>query len=80
MRHRPVRPWWRLWKRRCACGCTWYPCPDTITLDRPGVDPAVLRRNFPQWYAPTVRMPAPRNERPFLTPGQEWRSRNARHN
>jgi hypothetical protein len=48
-------------------------------METPGIDPAALRRNYPDWYAPTARLPIVRNERPLLTPGQEWRSRNIRH-
>jgi len=67
MRHRAIRIWWRPWRRRCSCGCGWYPCPDAITVN----DQA--RRNSPAWNPPTAAHP--RNERPLMTPGQEWRTR-----
>ncbi len=72
MRHRAIRIWWKPWRRRCACGCGWFPCPDSITIARPARDD---RRNVPAWNAPTARYPATRNERPFMTPGQQWRTR-----
>ncbi len=78
MRHRSVRVWWKPWVRRCACGCDWYPCPDSVKVDRPGPDPQVLRRNLAHWDAPTARHPTVRNERPLMTRGQQWRSRPSR--
>jgi hypothetical protein len=74
-RHQPVRVWFKPWQKRCSCGCGWFPCPDSITMDTPGVDPTIQRRNYPQWNAPTARFPVSRNERPLMTPGQEWRTR-----
>ncbi|MFI5492076.1 hypothetical protein [Actinoplanes sp. NPDC051859] len=66
MRHRPVRLWCKSWKKRCACGCRWYPCPDSITAARPPVS----------WNERTVAVPQVRfrNDRPLMTRGQEWRS------
>jgi hypothetical protein len=37
VRHEPVRAWYQPWKRRCSCGCTWYPCPDGATVPPPAV-------------------------------------------
>jgi len=34
-RHRRVRPWWALWRSRCACGVRHWPCPDSLPDDRP---------------------------------------------
>ncbi|MFI5490962.1 hypothetical protein [Actinoplanes sp. NPDC051859] len=69
MRHKPVRVWFKPWHKRCRCGCRWFPCPDSVTLDRPR----------PGWNDQTavydIITPALRNERPLMTPGQEWRSR-----
>ena len=71
-RHKPLRVWFAPWKTRCACGCGWFPCPDSITMDRPG----------PVWNARTAALPivtparpAFRDESPLMTPAQEWRSR-----
>lgn len=76
MRHRAKRVWFMPWKTRCSCGCPWHPCPDSITMNRS--DPG-LRQSCPDWNAPTARYAtAPRNERPFMTPGQEWRTRPGR--
>jgi hypothetical protein len=33
VRHRPVRVWFKPWKKRCACGCAWYPCPDSTKVN-----------------------------------------------
>lgn len=76
MRHRGMRIWWRPWKKRCRCGCAWCPCPDSVTMDRPGPD---LSRAHPNWNAATARYATTsRNERPLMTPGQEWRTRPGR--
>jgi hypothetical protein len=74
MRHRPVRRWFRPWVKRCVCGHGWFPCPDSITMDTPGPDPLVLRRNLHHWNAPTAIHPLPHEEQPLMTPGQRWRS------
>lgn len=37
VRHEPVRTWYQPWKKRCACGCSWYPCPDAATIPPPAV-------------------------------------------
>jgi hypothetical protein len=37
VRHEPVRNWYQPWKRRCSCGCAWYPCPDAATIPPPAV-------------------------------------------
>ncbi|GIE88856.1 hypothetical protein [Actinoplanes regularis] len=37
MRHEPVRAWYKPWKKRCSCGCDWYPCPDAATIPPPAV-------------------------------------------
>ena len=37
MRHEPVRAWYAPWKKRCSCGCEWYPCPDAATIPPPAV-------------------------------------------
>ncbi|GGR28116.1 hypothetical protein GCM10010168_52720 [Actinoplanes ianthinogenes] len=37
MRHEPVRTWWAPWRKRCSCGCGWYPCPDAATIPPPAV-------------------------------------------
>ncbi|WIM94831.1 hypothetical protein ACTOB_006885 [Actinoplanes oblitus] len=37
MRHEPVRAWYAPWKKRCSCGCGWYPCPDAATAPPPAV-------------------------------------------
>jgi len=37
MRHEPKRAWLTPWKRRCRCGCAWYPCPDAATVEPPPV-------------------------------------------
>lgn len=75
MRHGPVRRWWTPWRRRCRCGCRWYPCPDAAARLNP--PPAVvdsLRLNQrPPWDGPTLALPA---ERLWLTPGQAHRVRN----
>jgi hypothetical protein len=72
MKHRSVRRWWAPWRVVCARGCGWFPCPDSVTMDRPGPDPFVLRRKDPGWNAPTAKYP---NKRPLMTPGQVWRTR-----
>jgi hypothetical protein len=36
MRHGPTRAWLTPWRKRCRCGCAWYPCPDAVTVERPG--------------------------------------------
>ena len=65
MRHRAVRMWFKPWRKRCACGCDWFPCPDSITMDRPG----------PVWNAQTAAYPVMQPDRPLMTRGQQWRSR-----
>ncbi|MDT4992534.1 MAG: hypothetical protein QOH97_2426, partial [Actinoplanes sp.] len=69
-RHRPVRPWFKPWRKRCACGCAWFPCPDSVPLAAPGSAP-------PEWNRPTVRCfwVLPALKRPLLTRGQQWRTR-----
>jgi hypothetical protein len=37
MRHGPKRALLTPWKRRCRCGCAWYPCPDAATVQPPPV-------------------------------------------
>ncbi|GAA4589962.1 hypothetical protein BJY16_009073 [Actinoplanes octamycinicus] len=37
MRHEPVRVWYAPWRKRCSCGCEWYPCPDAATIPPPSV-------------------------------------------
>lgn len=81
MRHGPVRVWFTPWKRRCRCGCLWFPCPDAATVEAPPPAQSLRGRagNDPFWDAPTRYYPrSHRNERPFMTPGQEWRSRSGR--
>jgi hypothetical protein len=72
MRHKAVPVWWKPWRSRCACGCAWFPCPDSITMDRPGPQ---TRHNQPSWAAPTAAYPVSGNERPLMTLGQRWRTR-----
>jgi hypothetical protein len=71
VRHESMRVWFAPWKKRCRCGCAWFPCPDLITMDTPS--PV-----WPVWNGPTARYPVSRNERPLMTPGQEWRTRQSR--
>ena len=78
MQHRPVRRWWQLWTRRCACGCEWYPCPDSRP-DAPEptgeqVAQALGLNQRPVWDGPTRVLPNV-SARSLLTPGQAWRSR-----
>ncbi|ROP29303.1 hypothetical protein EDD30_2091 [Couchioplanes caeruleus] len=74
-RHRPVRMWFKPWKKRCACGCGWFPCPDAVTVDHPPVAQS-LGRADPTWNMPTAYYAAARgNQRPLMTRGQQWRSR-----
>jgi hypothetical protein len=74
--HRPIRPWWAPWRRRCRCGVRRWPCIDR----EPPAGPAVadyLRGDRPDWTGPTLRLrtvpPVP-DERPLMTPGQQWRA------
>jgi hypothetical protein len=69
VRHRPVRVWFMPWKRRCRCGWAWFPCPDSTRVNGEPVG-----WNEKTAVFSTVQ-PSRRNERPLLTPGQEWRSR-----
>lgn len=76
MRHKAMRVWWRPWSRRCTCGCQWFPCPDSVTVDPPPVAQSLrLGTNDPHWNNPTVQM---RNVGPLMTKGQEWRTRQSR--
>jgi hypothetical protein len=62
-RHKPVRWWLRPWTRREARA---DPVPDDRTR---------LSWNDRTMAYPAVRPAVPRNERPLMTRGQEWRSR-----
>lgn len=78
MRHKSVRVWWKPWRRRCACGCRWYPCPDAVPYPVPPVVQSLrLHQGLnegPGWNGPTQRL---RNvgPAPLMTPGQRWRTR-----
>lgn len=72
-RHRPVRVWWSPWRRFCACGIRWYPCPDAVRMDRPPV-----AQSLGHWAGPTLRLPDFRANGPLMTPGQRWRTRRRR--
>jgi hypothetical protein len=74
VRHRPIRYLLRPWRRRCACGCAWYPCPDVGAVGQPPPVVESLRLNErPAWDGPTAA-----HSRTFrLTPGQERRAGNA---
>ncbi len=70
MRHRPKRTWWRPWRTTCAaCGCSWFPCPDSVS------------EGTPSWAREkTTALPEIRFARvdtPLMTPGGLWRSRRA---
>ena len=67
-RHRPVRRWWSPWRLRCACGCTWYPCPDA----RPDVEPPSAEALLQAEIA--VRQALPEQRRaPRLAPAHQIR-------
>ena len=77
MRHGPVRVWFAPWKKRCRCGCRWYPCPDAAYIQPPPVVVS-LRGGTTNtlWTAPTGHYPiVRRNERPLMTRAQEYRTR-----
>jgi hypothetical protein len=71
VRHGPRRVWFAPWKTRCACGCEWFPCPDLIKVNRRPVS----WNEKTSVYPTTTSRFLPRNQRPLMTPGQEWRSR-----
>lgn len=77
MRHKAVRVWWRPWRRRCACGCGWYPCPDAIPYQSPPVARSLgpTRNDGPSWDGPTLYL---RNAGPLLTRSAQWRTRRNR--
>jgi hypothetical protein len=77
MRHGPRRAWLTPWRKKCRCGCAWYPCPDTATAEPPPVTLSLRgQRDMADWNTPTkaygVINPA---DRALMTPGQRWRSR-----
>lgn len=73
MRHRPVRLWIMPWKKRCACGCAWYPCPDAVRMDTEGPR---LPHDYPYWNAPTATHSSEAHYgRTLMTPGHQWRAR-----
>jgi hypothetical protein len=77
MRHGPKRAWLTPWRKRCRCGCAWYPCPDAATVEPPAVTLSLRgQRDMADWNAPPnaygVVSPA---ERALMNPGQRWRSR-----
>lgn len=76
MRHGSVRVWWKPWRRRCRCGCRWYPCPDAVPYRTPPVARSLgLPHNeWPGWNGPTTRLGNVRSG-PLMTPGQRWRTR-----
>jgi hypothetical protein len=74
VRHKAVRVWFKPWKKRCSCGCPWFPCPDAATVPSPPVSQSL--RLGPAWNTSTARYATVgRSERPLMTRGQEWRSR-----
>lgn len=74
-RHREVRVWFKPWKTRCACGCSWFPCPDAVTADPPSVAES-LRITDPRWNGSTAHFtPVRGNQRPLMTRGQQRRGR-----
>jgi hypothetical protein len=77
MRHGPKRAWLTPWRKKCRCGCGWYPCPDTATAEPPPVTLSLRgQRDMADWNTPTkahgVINPT---QRALMTPGQRWRSR-----
>src|SRR5215213_5976473 len=54
MRHRPVRLWWLPWRKRCHCGCSWFPCPDAVTVQPPPIVDSRGRRQDSDWNWPTA--------------------------
>ena len=70
--HRPIRPWWAPWHKRCRCGRDLFSCTSDLAVrrragtvmsraERPAINP-------PQrWNGPTTTM------LPLLTLGQQHR-------
>lgn len=50
--HKPVRSWWAPWRRRCACGVRWWPCPDGVTPAGMPVPETLAAYQFPEQPAP----------------------------
>jgi hypothetical protein len=76
-RHRPVRIWFMPWKKRCVCGCGWFPCPDAATVEPPPVVESLrLRRSSPRWNRVTTHYgPHRGNERPATIEGRPGQGR-----
>jgi len=73
MRHGPKRVWLAPWRRKCRCGCAWYPCPDAVGVEEPTVTLSLRgQRHAADWNAPTKAYPMIHALR---TPGRRWRSR-----
>lgn len=77
MRHGPKFAWLTPWKKRCRCGCAWYPCPDAATVEPPSVSRSLRGHcGTADWNAPTTTYAMINSaERPLMTPGRKWRSR-----
>jgi hypothetical protein len=74
VRHAPLRAWWAPWRRRCRCGCRWYPCPDVVA---PWTAPPVAEslRLRATWNMPTDRYARVGPDwPPLMTRGQRWRA------
>jgi len=77
MRHGPKRAWLTPWRKKCRCGCAWYPCPDAATTEPPPVTLSLRgQRDMAHWNAPTEAYRVINSAgRALMTPGQRWRSR-----
>jgi hypothetical protein len=75
--HHPVRIWFMPWRKRCVCGCGWFPCPDAVTAEPPPVVESLrLRRPGPRRNRATAHDgPRRGNERPAATEGPPWHRR-----